>query len=297
MRERVAARAWSPFSREVADLICLRSAGGNLRPRMHARTALVAIRSRGVIRVESRRSVVVENRCLLIVPPWSLYGFQALDAGGSSTITVLLEVPETCDAPLDRQPALLCDPTLLDAWTALVDDNEQTVSRIERPRALGSLIEHCIAESTPIPAPRASGWLAPLYSLRAYMRAHLNEAIHTTALVERSGLTASHCIRAFGRQFGLPPHAYHMQMRLAEACELLAQGWRATMVAYDCGFADQSHLSRKFKEAYGLAPAAWAVAVARTVMNTDSGHREEAELAPFSARTPTTPFHTEPAHA
>jgi AraC-like DNA-binding protein len=32
-------------------------------------------------------------------------------------------------------------------------------------------------------------------------------------------------------------------------------------VANQCGFADQSHLSRKFKEVYGLTPGAWRTAV------------------------------------
>jgi AraC-like DNA-binding protein len=33
-------------------------------------------------------------------------------------------------------------------------------------------------------------------------------------------------------------------------------------VAFECGFADQSHLSRNFKAVYGLTPAAWTAAVA-----------------------------------
>ena len=265
---------------------------------MHARTAFIAIRSRGVIRVESRRSVVVENDCLLIVPPWSLYGFQALSDSESPTITVLVELPELRDAAVDQLPALLSEPTLLHAWTALVAADEQTAPRIEHQTALKSLIERCLGESTPIPSAHARGWLAPLQPLRDYMRAHLDQTIPTVMLVEKSGLTASHCIRAFGRQFGLPPHAYHMQLRLAEACELLAQGRRVTMVAYDCGFADQSHLSRKFREAYGLSPAAWANSVARTVMITRAGDREDARPALFNSQpAPRTLFHGEPVHA
>jgi AraC-like DNA-binding protein len=52
-----------------------------------------------------------------------------------------------------------------------------------------------------------------------------------------------------------------MQLRLARASEALASGLSVSTVAYECGFADQSHLSRKFKQAYGLTPAAWANAV------------------------------------
>ena len=51
-------------------------------------------------------------------------------------------------------------------------------------------------------------------------------------------------------------------MRLAAACELLSRGLPVASVAYECGFADQSHLSRKFKTVYGLTPAAWATVAA-----------------------------------
>ena len=79
-----------------------------------------------------------------------------------------------------------------------------------------------------------------------------------------SGLTECHLIRAFHLEFGLPPHAYHLRLRLAVAAELLSHGLSVSTVAYECGFADQSHLSRKFKEVYGLTPAVWGTAAART---------------------------------
>jgi transcriptional regulator GlxA family with amidase domain len=47
-----------------------------------------------------------------------------------------------------------------------------------------------------------------------------------------------------------------MRMRLATASELLARGLSVSTVAFECGFADQSHLSRNFKAVYGLTPAA-----------------------------------------
>ena len=75
-----------------------------------------------------------------------------------------------------------------------------------------------------------------------------------------SGLSESYLIRAFHYEFGLPPHAYHLRVRLAAACELLSRGLALASVAYECGFADQSHLSRKFKAVYGVTPAAWAAA-------------------------------------
>lgn len=277
VKERVGAQALSPPPREVAEFICLRAPGGSIRPRMHTRVAIVGVRSGGMIRVESRKTIVVENDCLLLVPPLQLYGLQSLHVSDYSAVTVLVEMPELDDAAVNQLPGLVSVPTLHQAWIALVGEDDGTSPGIERALALRSLIKNWIAQSTPLPPARASGWAAPLRPIRDYMRTHLNEAIPTTTLVELSGLTASHCIRAFGHQFGLPPHAYHVQLRLAAACELLAQGERVVTVAYDCGFADQSHLSRKFRETYGLAPAAWAASVSKTVMNTSGAGRVDVQ--------------------
>jgi AraC-like DNA-binding protein len=231
--------------------------------------AIVVIRTRGIIRVESRRSIVFDNDCILIVPPLHLYGLQSLHGSDSSANTVLVEMRQRRDDALNQLPALLGEPSLIDSWTAFVGEHEQPIDSVERASAFHSLVAGCIARSTPLPPARANGWIAPLLPLRDYMRLHLNEPIPTTTLVEMSGLTESHCIRAFHQQFGLPPHAYHVQLRLAAACELLAQGLRVATVAFDCGFADQSHLSRKFKEAYGLAPTAWAASAWHCAVGRD----------------------------
>src|SRR4051812_7343106 len=98
----------------------------------------------------------------------------------------------------------------------------------------------------------------PLGPVRDYLQAHLGESVSISVLVRLSGLTEFHLIRAFHRQFGLPPHAYHVRLRLARAAELLAGGMTVGHAAHACGFADQSHLSRKFKEVYGTTPLSWA---------------------------------------
>jgi AraC-like DNA-binding protein len=86
----------------------------------------------------------------------------------------------------------------------------------------------------------------------------MNESVPTGDVARMSGLSEGQVIRTFHYEFGLPPHAYHLRVRLAAACELLARGVAIARVANECGFADQSHLSRRFKSVYGVTPATWA---------------------------------------
>jgi AraC-like DNA-binding protein len=92
---------------------------------------------------------------------------------------------------------------------------------------------------------------------RDYLQNRPTQAVTLPEVGAVAGVTISHLVRSFSRATGLPPRSFHGQVRLARARLLLAEGKSATWVAHECGFADQSHLSRRFKECYGLTPGAF----------------------------------------
>ena len=72
------------------------------------------------------------------------------------------------------------------------------------------------------------------------------------------GAHPTHLVRAFSREFGIPPHRYLTGRRLDRARRLLLAGERAADVAVAVGFHDQAHLTRHFRRLLGVAPAAYA---------------------------------------
>ena len=66
-----------------------------------------------------------------------------------------------------------------------------------------------------------------------------------------------HLIRLFKKAFGMTPHQYILSQRLNHAKALLLQGENIAQVALDCGFSDQSHLYKYFKEVFGISPKAY----------------------------------------
>lgn len=73
-------------------------------------------------------------------------------------------------------------------------------------------------------------------------------------LAQLANLSPYHLIRAFGKAFGLPPHAYQVQARLRLARQFLRKGQTLADAAQSSGFHDQSHLHRHFKKAMGVTP-------------------------------------------
>lgn len=97
--------------------------------------------------------------------------------------------------------------------------------------------------------PRAVAWVKEM------LRGTLDRPPSLETLAQAVGLSPFHLLRVFRRATGLPPHAWFRQLRLEQARGLLKTGLAPAAVAAQLGFADQSHLTRQFKQAFGVGPA------------------------------------------
>lgn len=93
--------------------------------------------------------------------------------------------------------------------------------------------------------------------VRDCLQANYAQDIGIDELAAQAGVSRAHLTRAFSRQFGVLPHVYLNAVRLHRAREAMRPGRSLADVAAACGFADQSHFTRRFKGAMGLTPAQW----------------------------------------
>ncbi|NDL64746.1 AraC family transcriptional regulator [Acerihabitans arboris] len=96
-----------------------------------------------------------------------------------------------------------------------------------------------------------------VHRVRDYLHDMMSEDIGLTELAAVAGMDRFRLSREFAATFGLPPHAYLVQLRLARSRRLLSLGVSPADVAALTGFADQSHLGRWFRRAYQMTPAAY----------------------------------------
>jgi AraC-like DNA-binding protein len=152
--------------------------------------------------------------------------------------------------------AVVSDSALADRLSRLHRALEHPEARLEREALLiAALVELARRHGRAAPrgGPRADSPRVVALA-RDYLAENFAEDLSLAELASLAGVDRFHLLRAFRRFIGLPPHLYQTQLRLRHAKRLMLEGEKPAMAASAAGFADQSHLIRKFKAAYGVTP-------------------------------------------
>ncbi|HLK67704.1 MAG TPA: AraC family transcriptional regulator [Bryobacteraceae bacterium] len=89
---------------------------------------------------------------------------------------------------------------------------------------------------------------------RDFLHDCFRRSVSLPELASVAGLSRFHFLRVFRKEVGLTPHAYLNYLRVLEAKRQLIAGRSIADAALGSGFADQSHLARRFKEVMGFTP-------------------------------------------
>lgn len=90
--------------------------------------------------------------------------------------------------------------------------------------------------------------------VRDYLRDNCTRPVSLAELARLVSESPFHLHRAFCRVAGMPPHAYHLQVRIVRARALLLENHRIADVALATGFTDQAHFTRHFKRLMAVTP-------------------------------------------
>ena len=93
-----------------------------------------------------------------------------------------------------------------------------------------------------------------------YLHAHVEADVRLETLSSIVSLGRRQMIDLFKKHTGMPPHAYHIGLKVRKVQDLLRNGSSLAAAAAEAGFADQSHMSRHFAAIVGTTPAAYASA-------------------------------------
>lgn len=168
----------------------------------------------------------------------------------------LLDFVDTCD-PLIERLALSLKAELEAGGTAL--GGRLYAESLANALAVHLLREHSSLGERAKRRARSADRGLPRSALRNaldYIGDNLASDPSLAGMAGAAGLSPNHFSKLFKRSTGLPPRQYVIRQRIEKAKALLAgTDLPVGVVAWDCGFSDQAHLTRHFKRLVGTTPA------------------------------------------
>jgi AraC family transcriptional regulator len=94
--------------------------------------------------------------------------------------------------------------------------------------------------------------------VRDYIDSHITGQVLVADLCTLIQRSEAHFSRAFKRTFGESPHAFLVRRRVELAAQYMLNTDAALSdIALQCGFTDQAHLCKHFRQATDQTPAVW----------------------------------------
>ena len=168
----------------------------------------------------------------------------ATEVAGRKTALPFFSMPLVYDRDLNTQ--------IVQVHQAL----EQPISQLEQQTLMGDLLAQLIlrcAENPPCQA-KLGEERQPVDRVRIYIEDHYDREISLEQLAQVANLSSFHLNRSFSKTFGMPPHAYQIQVRILQAKRLLRKEWSIEQVAIKTGFVSQSHFGSHFKRLVCVTP-------------------------------------------
>lgn len=148
------------------------------------------------------------------------------------------------------------DPRLARAARALLDHLDAPLEALEEDDALLSLALALQAASG-APASPAAGDFRAARIAREFIHDDPDRVVTLDALAAATGRDRWSLSRDFRAFFGTSPYRYVTLRRLDRARGHMLAGRSLAECAAMAGFADQSHMTRHFVQAFGVTPARW----------------------------------------
>jgi AraC-like DNA-binding protein len=263
--------------RESTDVSLFRSSAPGFAVEGEASALLrVGVLIQGMVRIATPGGLVVndarESPRVFVMPAGVPYAIAAMPghtpviigaALGQQAVTRFIEEGTAGGRGAPEAPLILEDPVTALGLQAFHSSLWSGAGSLEWESWLLTSLRRLFGESGMARLPAAAAEPRGVARVREYLHEHYRDPISLEQLAAIAGVSKYHLVRTFRAAVGVPPHTYQLRLRLTRSLFMLRQGIPLSAVAYELGFADQSHFTRAFRGDYGTTPGAWLRALGR----------------------------------
>lgn len=254
-------RAWAPDLPGVREVLHARF-DDHAYP-MHSHDAwTVLVVDTGAVRYDlDRREHGTADAHVTLLPPDVPHDGRAATPDGFRKRVLYLERDALPDARLGHavdRPAIR-DAALRHAVEALHTTLADRPDPLESASRFAFIRERLAGHLTRRPDPAARRRDPSLARrVRELLDARVVDGLPLEATARTLGVTATHLVRSFSAEYGIPPHRYLVSRRVDLARRRLLAGSSVADAAAGAGFYDQAHLDRHFRRLLGVPPSRFA---------------------------------------
>lgn len=258
------------FARAFGGYSALRGTGFETRlpPHVHSSYVLGLIEG-GTVRVTvNGTSWLAEPGSIVLLPPFTVHTELPATPGGWSfrylypserVVREALGITPSFGPALPLARPVIRDAALATTLARVLDGLEREGRPAREVDDFVSLVRQLRDRACHGPVERTDPKRREVRAVRALITEKPLRGVRLADLAEAAGLSQFHFSRLFKSEVGLPPYAFFEQVRIAFAHDLIHQGHDLTSIAYQLGYADQSHLTRHFHRASFTTPGQFAL--------------------------------------
>lgn len=210
----------------------------------HAIQIVIGVKTRLSLMIDGDRAQVDS----VVIPADTPHAFEAPAAHA-----VMLYVgPETRDG---RRLSTLVHGGAPSTWAAAAAPLRD--AEMDEPRTIDDARRYCrrVIELLVGSVETVRPWPPAVRRLVALLPGRLSDDVKLPALAAEVGVSASRLSHLVTEHLGIPFRPYLRWLRLLRAAAAIARGRSITEAAFEAGFADGPHLTRSFREMFGVTPS------------------------------------------
>ncbi len=176
---------------------------------------------------------------------------------GASTCRIALHLPNSHEFELPNRPFIFSNPLLTRLFNRILRElkTDDDLSKMAIEGLSWELVCEVVRETRNRDADPCSSAVQHAYEI---LRTQFSNPPSISDMSAELGIHRSQLSRAFKTRFGVSLTHFIRQCRIEQSIHLLSESGKSLAeIALECGFNDQSHFTRCFRELMAVTPAKW----------------------------------------